>query len=64
MKDDGDATTSPSKVQNKLSSIIPKQSTSRNFLYKENKANIESDFSDAIRLGFFFLFFFIETFKC
>lgn len=40
MKNDGDVTTSPSKVQNKLSTDIPKQSTSRNCLDKENKADI------------------------
>ena len=62
MKDDGDVTTSPSKVQNKLSSDIPKQSTSRNSPDKENKANIASNLFDASKLGLSFLFF--ETFKC
>ena len=57
MKDDGDVTTSPSKVQNELSSDIPKQSTSRNSLDKENKAIIASNLSDASKLGFSFLFF-------
>ena len=62
MKVDGDVTTSPSKVQNKLSSDIPKQSTSRNSPDKENKANIASNLFDASKLGLSFFFFF-ETFK-
>ena len=57
MKDDGDVTTSPSKAQNKLSSNIPKQCTSRNSLDKENKANIASNLSNASKLAFSFLFF-------
>ena len=57
MKDDGDVTTSPSKVQNELSSDIPKQSTSRNSLDKENKAIIASNLSDESKLGLSFLFF-------
>ena len=56
-KDARNVTTSASKVQNKLFNDIPKQSTSRNSLDEESKANIASNLSDANKLGISFIFF-------
>ena len=57
MKDYREVAKSPSKVQNELSSDIPKQSTSRNSLDKEKKANIAFNLSGGSKLGLAFLFF-------